>query len=238
MRFPRPILLAATALAVLVPATSHAQESRPFIDSWYWGAKAGMMTFWTPLVNHAAAPLGGIEWLITKRRAALYLSGEQAFFTENSVFTVYNRDPDDPSSYNADTLGVIPVGEGIVKMHNMRRFSAMLLAFPFERNGLRPYAGVGFSLNAIRGAAITDLVVSPPAGVPCCAVLSSLHATQTSTSAVFMGGVQGQVGRAVVFGQGQIIPANRRFLFTPHSTFVLEGGVRYNVGSARESATH
>lgn len=235
MRIPRPLLLAATALAVLAPATSRAQGSRPFADSWYWGAKAGTMTFWTPLVNHAVAPLGGIEWLITKRRAALYLSGEQVFFTENSIFPVYNRDPDNAASYSADSIGLVPVGEGVVRMHNMRRFSAMLLAFPVDLGGLRPYAGVGFSLNAIRGAAITDLFITPSPG-QCCAVLPSLHATQTSTSAVFMGGLQGQVGRAVLFGQGQIIPSNRRFLFTPRSTFVLEGGVRYNVGSAREGS--
>ena len=70
------------AIAVLLPATGSAQAGRNFRDSWIWGAKTGLMSFSTTTTKNAAAPMIGAEWLITRSRAALYVSLDQAFFNE------------------------------------------------------------------------------------------------------------------------------------------------------------
>ncbi|NUR19582.1 MAG: hypothetical protein HOQ12_08640, partial [Gemmatimonadaceae bacterium] len=40
-------LLAGLALIALAPRVGAAQEGRLFKDSWFFGAKAGNMTYWT-----------------------------------------------------------------------------------------------------------------------------------------------------------------------------------------------
>jgi len=68
------------ALVALTPTVSAAQSNRLFENAWFWGAKAGLMNFSTGIENKTA-PLIGAEWLITRSKAGLYLSAEQAFFT-------------------------------------------------------------------------------------------------------------------------------------------------------------
>lgn len=229
MRLLRPLVLAGTALLALLPASASAQEqSRRFIDSWFLGAKGGLMTFWTTQVNHAPAPLVGIETMITKRRVALYISAEQAYFKENSDFVIYDRDPERYDS-------IAPVAFGDVEMRNMRRYSASLYAFPIQRGGLRAYLGLGFVLNEARGTTLTNvrqIVDTLPTN--CCATSASLESARTNTSALLTIGAQAQLARLSVFGQATAMPANRNSLLNSRETYTIEGGIRYNIGSSRE----
>ena len=63
----RTIRCLTTGLALLsmLPVAASAQVGRNFKDAWFWGAKAGNMTFWTPRVNHGQAQFAGAEWLIS-----------------------------------------------------------------------------------------------------------------------------------------------------------------------------
>jgi hypothetical protein len=109
----------------------------------------------------------------------------------------------------------------------MRRYTAALLAFPRRFSTLRPYAGLGMTLNIIRRATVVNGVIDSGA----------IDDVQSTTAPIFMIGAQGQYRRVALFGQGSYMPTQHRFLINTRSTFFLEAGVRYNVGSARES-TH
>jgi len=214
MRMLRPFTLAGTAILALAIAAApvRAQTTHRFTDSWFWGVKTGTMTFWTPTVNHAIAPVIGGEWMITKSRAALYVAADQAFFDETSTYAAYASDG---SISSAD-----------VQIKDMRRYTAALLAFPRTYGTLRPYAGLGMTLNVIRRATLVSGALESGA----------IEDVQSTTAPLFMVGLQGQYRRVALFGQGSIMPTQQRFLINKRSTFYVEGGVRYNVGSARESS--
>ena len=214
MRMLRRFTMAAPA-ALLALATAaapvRAQTTRPFADSWFWGAKTGTMTFWTPTVNHAVAPMIGGETMITKSRAALYLSADQAFFDETSTYGTI------------DDAGVVSSAD--IQIKDMRRYTAALLAFPTQFHGLSTYGGVGFTLNIIRRATLINGALPSAA----------LENVQSTTAPLFMIGAQGQYRRVALFGQGSWIPTQQLFLINKRSTFFVEAGVRYNVGSSRET---
>jgi hypothetical protein len=223
MRLLRSSLLAALASLALAPATARAQDGRGFADSWFWGAKGGVMTFWTPRVNHAPAPVIGLDMLITKKRAALYIAADQAFFKENTVYPVY-----DTQSISADSSSLVPVGNAEAQIRDLRRVTAALMAFPLQYGGLRPYVGIGFALNLIGkttvvGGATGDLQQQ------------SQKEYESTTAPLIIAGAQGTVGRFSVFGQGSLMPSQTKFMISGRSTFFLEGGIRINVGPSREA---
>src|SRR5918912_3069939 len=114
------------ALVALLPAIGAAQSTRHFNDSWFWGAKFGLMNFATTPGGASTAPAIGAEWLITRTRGGLYVSAEQAFF--------------DKTSSVQDNAG----NSYEVAIKDMRRFSVAALAFPGDFRAIHPYAGVGF----------------------------------------------------------------------------------------------
>jgi outer membrane protein W len=223
MRLLRPSLLAALAALALAPAAAQAQDGRGFVDSWFWGAKAGVMTFWTPRVNHAPAPVVGLDMLITKRHAALYIAADQAFFKENTVYPVY-----DTQSISADSSALVPVGNAEAQIQDLRRITAALMAFPVQYGGLRPYVGIGFSLGLIGKTTVTG-------GATGDLQQESQKDYESTTAPMLIAGAQGTVGRFSVFGQGTLMPSQTKFMISGRSTFFLEGGVRINVGPSREA---
>jgi hypothetical protein len=217
MRTLRFLVAGAATLAAL-PSAGHAQDGRLFENSWFWGAKAGIMSFGTTRVSHAPAPMIGGEWLITRKQGALYLSFDQAFFSQTSTFTVFD----------ADTTGTYALTQpGVANIDNMRRFTVAAMGFPAQFGMLRPYFGVGFALNFISSAVQTS---GPRTDLS----ESSLKDVQSRGAPIFIGGLQAQYARFSVFGQGSMMPAKRRFLLNNQQTYFLEGGIRYNVGSSIE----
>ena len=45
-------------------------------------------------------------------------------------------------------------------------------------------------------------------------------------------GAQTQFGRLAIFGQGSVVWGEKRSLFNGGANYVLEGGIRFNMGSA------
>lgn len=206
-------LTSGLALVALVPSLGAAQSSRLFEDSWFWGAKGGVMSFSTHIDGNTAAPLVGAEWLITRSRAALYISGEQAFF--------------DATSSVMDRTGQ----EYRVAMKDMRRYTAAVLAFPVSWGTVRPYAGVGFSLNNIQRTKLVDV---PADSASLLDVALGVNHAKDRTSFITMAGLQAQYRRVSIFGQLTYMPAKSGFLFNGRSTYILETGVRYNFSSSRD----
>lgn len=217
MRFVRSLVAvgALGALAALAPRAAEAQSDRGFENSWFMGVKGGLMTFYTTDVKHAPAPLGGVDMLITHKNVGLNVSLEQAFFDETGQYAEYD--------YTGKSLGT----QGRARIQDMRRFQMNVQAFPKRFGTLRPYAGVGFSLNIIQKATV---VTSDPASD----AESSIEDVRSRVAAVFTGGVQGQFRRVALFGQASIMPAKSRFFFSGGETLFVEGGVRWNIGTSRE----
>ena len=195
------------ALLSLLPVAASAQVGRNFKDAWFWGAKAGNMTFWTPRVNHGQAQFAGAEWLITRERGALLVSGDRTLF--GSWF-----DMNDGENTSVSGQTVIMTG--------MTRVSASMVAFPFSVGGLRPYAGLGVAFNWVQWRV--------PAGS--LAISEEVEDKASRIAPIWTAGVQAQYRRFSVFGQGTVQTTKSNFLMT-HSMYVVEGGIRWNVGSSR-----
>ncbi|HEU4643101.1 MAG TPA: hypothetical protein VFS44_11650 [Gemmatimonadaceae bacterium] len=206
-------LASGLALVALLPAVGAAQSSRLFKNSWFWGAKVGLMSYSTAAQKNSTAASIGAEWLITRSRGALYVAGEQAFFDATSAVQ------DNASAPNAYRVSI----------KDMRRYTAAALAFPVAWGTLRPYAGVGFSLNLIQHATLAD----PVADTAQLVVVQNRIANQKDRIAfITMAGVQAQYRRVSLFGQLTYMPAKENFLLNGRTTYMLESGVRYNFGSS------
>ena len=214
MRSFRSPLLGLALLSAL-PTIGSAQAGRHFKDSWFWGAKTGVMAYSTEAVENAVAPLFGGEWLITRTRGALYVSYDQTFFNnESAISDVLNTN-----------------GVRLVEIDDMRRVTFAALAFPKEFVGFRPYAGLGVALNFIQTA-------TPLGSFSTASQANDIHAMvedqRTRASILVMAGLQLQYSRLSVFGQATMMPAHAQFLINGRSTYFLEAGVRYNIGSSIE----
>ena len=203
------------ALLSLLPAVAAAQEARPFTDAWFWGAKGGMMTVKTP-VESELAPTVGAEMMITRTRAGLYVSLEQGFFDR-----VLGAVPD---TANGGSRGVA--------IRNFRRASFALLGYPTTWGPARPYVGIGMALNLIQRAEPIGTFSSTEHRAE---VVGTVEDRRSRTSVLFMGGVMGAIAGVNVFAQGTAMPTGSRFLLSgSDATYLLEAGVRFNVGSAIE----
>lgn len=209
-------LIRGLALVSLLPAAAAAQD-RPFTDSWFWGVKAGGVTIKTPYESKIA-PTAGLEWFITRTRGGLYVSAEQGFFSGGRGLVV------DSSS---------ATGYRQVALENYRRASASLLGFPRPLGAVRPYVGVGFAVNMVQRVVPSGTYSSEGAKQ---VVMERIEDRRTRTSMVLMGGVQATLLRNIgVFGQATVMPTGSQFFLSgSDATYMLETGLRFNVGSAIE----
>jgi hypothetical protein len=205
--------LAAACAVAMLPAATAAQSFRAFEHSWFWGAKAGIASFETSVSGNKVAPLVGGEWLITRERFGLYIAGDQTFFTEESGIP--------------DGFG----GEYVVAIKNLRRFTTAGLFFPKALTTVRPYAGIGVSINWIGDATAGGTFGSPEEAA---FVNNEVDRQQDRASLVMMLGVQAIVGRFAPFGQVTLQPSHTGFLLNERAVYLLEGGFRINAGSSRE----
>lgn len=221
MRIARTFRLVLAA-AVVIPTLAGAQASnapRTFNDSWFWGIKGGSTMFTTGAngdskVNAATV---GAEWLITRSRAAVYLSVEQAFFDNTA------------GVFDASAAGSVRS----VSISDLRQYNAGVFFFPIKHEAFRPYAGLGLAINVIQNAEPQGTYTSVSAQD---SVFSAIDEQSSRVSAVFTLGAQAKVmNRVWLFAQGATMPTRRNFLINGAShTFVLEGGIRFNLLGAIE----
>lgn len=199
----------------VAPSVASAQSAKDFDDSWFWGVKAGVSTFSPTLGSTHSTASYGAEWLITRTRAGLYVSYDEAnVSTTSAVF--------DASAAN---------GFRTVSVDKMHRVSVAALAFPWTFGKVRPYAGLGLTLNVI-GTATPQLggSESEVSGD----VAQRIDDRRSQSALLAMGGVQVQFHKVAVFGQASVAPASSNFLLNNSALGFFEAGVRYNFGTARE----
>jgi len=216
MRTIRALTIAA-AVVVAVPTISTAQAGRSFKDAWFWGIKGGGLTLADSGQAYKQAPFVGVEWLITRTHGGMYISGGEAFFTQQ---TFVARDPAQPDS-----------GLRVVDLHNMRKLDFAIMGFPGEHLRFHPYAGVGFALSQI-----VDAHAQPPFGNADQAAYAAqvIQDEKVSFSPLVIVGGQYQLKKVSVFGQGTLNLVQSQFLgYNGRGTnFTYEIGLRYNVGSS------
>ena len=208
--------LSAVAVAVIAAAMvsteASAQSSRNFEDSWFWGAKAGINTFSRPGFGNTSTANLGLDWLITRKKGGLYVSGDQSIFERDIQVS-------DPSATS---------GQRTVRVNDLRRLTFAGVAFPKRFGGIIPYGGIGYMI-AVAGDArvLVDSVNTAPNN----AFLDDVDQLRSRGSVLGMLGVQVQTRRAALFIQETLLPSNRNFLFPSVMSF-LEFGVRYNFGTS------
>ncbi len=216
MKFARPLLLSAVALAC-VSRSASAQDRRTFDNSWFWGLKGGALAFSTPQSGSRTTGTFGGDWLITRTRGGLYLSYDMANFVARGNV------PDGGTSS----------GRRVVEVRDLKRLGAAAMVFPVKRARFRPYAGIGASLALLGDAtAITDSLASPPQSGPDQAVLRAIDDRRSEIGLLFIAGGQAEFSRVAVFAQGTLVPGASNFLLNRRPLSTIEFGVRYNIGSS------
>ena len=207
----RAVTVALVATFV-VSASASAQVRRNFDNSWFWGFKSGVNTFSTNRDGNTSTVDLGIDWLITRTKGGLYVSGNQS---------VFERDVDvfDQASNT---------GQRRVRVNDLRRITFAGLAFPKHFGGITPYAGIGYTIAVLGDARI---FVDSTNTFPNNAFIDRVESLRSRSSVLGMAGIQIQTKRAAIFAQETLLPSTPNFLFRSVLSF-FEFGVRYNFGSA------
>jgi hypothetical protein len=207
----RAVVVALVATLV-VSASANAQGVRNFDNSWFWGFKSGVNTFSVPGHGNTSTVDFGIDWLITRSKGGLYISGNQSVFERDLEFL-------DPGSQT---------GQRTVRVNDMRRFTAAAVAFPKHFGGITPYGGIGYMIAVLGDARV---FVDTTNAFPSNAFLDEVDRERSRGAVVGLVGVQIQTRRAAIFAQETMVPSNSSFLFRSVMSF-FEFGVRWNFGSS------
>jgi len=224
--------LTIAALLLLNIGAADAQASRGFKDSWFWGAKSGLLNY--QVVNNAVAksplaPMAGGDWLITRSRGGLYLSFDYSFFSADSVFV-------------NDSISPLDQAPRILEIGGLRRFTLAAMLFPMQTYRMHPYLGFGFALAHIARADPQGTCGGCPAGSTYRnatqenLVLSTVKFFRSTATPVVMIGTQLRLPLASAFAQVTASPATDNFFLFSGSGWrtTLEAGLRYNFGSSIE----
>ena len=218
------------ALALCLGAAQlPAQQPGNSTFQWYVGGHGGVINFETPSSGRENFPLGGAHLLVTARRTGLMISIEQGFGS------------DEPSSYTFqmfDPTGALVDQQTVpVTFNYLRKYSAMLLAFPIK-GPMTPFFGVGVGILHTGGHTPDD---------------EAARQIGSSGFGSLVGGLNFKISHFSAFGQYQVTTgpktqaiseedaAGNRFvafgnLYTG-PTHTLSAGLRFNFGNARERAT-
>lgn len=210
---PLGSIIRALGITALLATSVQAQVARPFQNSWFWGAKVGTLSLATSETSRTWAPSIGAEWLITRSSGGLWA------FADHTSFDVRTSVED----------GSAPGGRREVDVRNLRRFGFAAVVSPRAFGLLRPYAGLGMSINVVgRAAAVADSAGNLPGG----SVLSEIEDQRSRAAVLGLVGAHAQFSRAALFTQLFVTPASTRFLLNDGPMVGWELGLRFNFGSS------
>jgi hypothetical protein len=198
-------VFALAALAVTLPQTAAAQRSDSF--TWKIGLEAGPMIFETQTEESSVIPSAGAHFLIMSRRGGLMAGIDEGFGSDER--------------------------SGLIQFNDLRRFQAVLMAFPVDAP-IEPYFGVGGGILQVVSPRVDNSVTDP---FDRQTLQDAANEAAASAFATFLAGVQGKWGRVTAFGQYQLhtAPSDNKLLKGPmHS---IQGGIRIALGSSREGVT-
>jgi hypothetical protein len=205
-------VVVAVVSTLVVSASAHAQGMKNFDNSWFWGFKSGINTFSVPGHGNTSTVDLGIDWLITRTKGGLYVSGNQSVFERDlQVFD-----------------GASSTGQRTVRVNDLRRISVAALVFPRHFGGITPYGGLGYTIAVLGDARV---FVDSANTFPSNSFLDQVENARSRSAIMGIAGLQIQLSRLAIFGQEMILPSNPSFLFPSVLNF-FEFGVRLNFGSS------
>jgi len=223
--------LGATHLAAQQPGSSNFQ--------WYVGGHGGVVSIRTPLQDRTYLPAAGGSILITAKRTGLLLSVDQVFGSDETTATAFQI---------RDTTGAV-VQSGVVgwTFQGLRKYSAILVAYPLRNRNVQPFVGLGGGLMHTTGNSAGRFADGRDA--------SHLSSSGFGTA---IAGLEFRAGPFSAFGQYQITTklgfkslttvlqednTGKPILIEDDfgewltgATHSLIGGLRLSLGSAREQA--
>lgn len=194
-----------------------AQTAAPRNDNYrFWlGAQGGVQVFTTPGQTRGGIPMGGGNLMIKAKRSGLLISVNEGFGSNEQ--TAFVRADGTPQT---------------ILFNDLRTYAFHLMAFPL-RTPAQPYFGVGFS--------IVDVINPQPAnasslaGVDLAAIRDEVAPLTATAGFSAVGGVNFNVGPVSAFGQYMYTGSARRGKLLQGPTHTLSAGLRFNLGSSRES---
>ena len=192
-----------------------AQTSRPFENSWFWGLKTGPLRFRTNEETRTVGMLGG-DWLITRKTGGLYVSFDMANFQTQAKVEDSNAGG----------------GFRLVDVNDLKRVSAAGVFFPVKYGIFRPYAGVGMSLDLLGDAFVVTDSTAVDQDTPDPTFVSTVDDRRSQIGLLFLAGAQAELKRLAAFAQASIEPNAGRFLIGRDPLFVVQVGLRWNVGTS------
>lgn len=201
--YRRALALSALVTAwVVLPTTAAAQRGDSF--TWKLGIQGGSFLFQTKTQDSEVMPSGGAHFLIMSRRGGLMVGVDEGFGSDER--------------------------SGAVLFNDIRRYQAMLMAFPVALP-LEPYFGVGGGVIQVVSPRVDPSITDP---FEQAALLAAAKDASASAYASFLAGVQGRWGRLTVFGQYQIHSSPDADKLLRGAMHSIHGGVRVALGSSRE----
>jgi len=214
------VLVVATSCTALLAQPSAAQEGRPFQDAWFWGVKGGISVYSSNYgTDNAAAPMVGLDWMITRTRGGLYVSADQAFLSTEGSFK------------ETSATGLV---DRVVALKDLQRIQIAMVGFPLQTPTLHPYVGIGAGMYRVGSVSyLTPFAGSGQASV----ANDSVSAKKVSFSPFVLAGAQKRLPQFSVFAQGTASWLQRSFFlhYEPPKrklALSLEAGIRYNIGSS------
>jgi len=223
-------LVALGSLFVVAPSAAQKAGTSPF--KWYVGAHGGVTSFRTNAGGRDLMPVAGGHILITAKRTGLLLSVDQGFGSDVPTQTLYE----------IRGAGDTTVQAGVTNwtFQGIRRYSAILLAYPVRNANIKPFVGLGVGIAHTTGNSAGPFADG--------SIESDLSSTGFGTA---VAGLEFRVGPLSAFGQYQITTKQgfravtnqlqggfKRVDFgewTMGAFHTITGGLRLSLGSARES---
>jgi len=216
MRFATLLRTSLTVAAFgALAATDAGAQKRNFEESWFWGLDGGGTAFSTSKMQDVVAPGFGFHTLITREHAALHVGFMQYYFDS---FAALN----DEASGTTRTVGI----------KNMRTLGASVYVFPRAYGSLRPYGGLGMNFNLIQQTAVAGAFTTPQQRD---SVNFMVEQNRTAVVPEFTLGIQSRfIGGLHLFVEGGVMPGRPTSFFDNGANYTFQGGIRYNIGAARE----
>jgi hypothetical protein len=229
-------LVALGSLFVVAPSAAQQAGTSPF--KWYVGGHGGVTSFRTNAGGRELMPVAGGHILITAKRTGLLLSVDQGFGSDEPTQTLFEiRD---------STNQTIDAGVANWTFQGIRRYSAILMAYPVRNANIQPFVGIGGGIAHTTGNSAGPFADGN--------IESELSSTGFGTA---VAGLEFRVGPLSAFGQYQITTkqgfkqvsnvlqenANGDVLFrridygewTMGAFHTITGGLRLSLGRAREN---
>lgn len=213
----RTLTLGALALGLGTSALAAQQKPKgPANYRWYIGGQGSVVNFETTGQTRGWLPAAGVHTLIIARRTGLLLSADEILGSDEVGFY-----PD----------ATAPTGQREVRWNHIRRYSGVLMAFPW-RQPIEPYFGIGGGIqHALNPQPMNTAGLTPDE------VNTIFDQADDASSYGFLtalAGVQLRAGPVMLFGQVQGMTApDRGNVFTGPS-WTGSAGLRISLGSSRE----